>query len=237
MGKNLSRYHYVKSYILAGIANGSWGTGERVPSENELTDLCNVSRMTARRALQELLLEGRLVRIKGKGSFVAEEKQQSSLLQINSIASEIKEQGHIHSSQLLSIIDTKANNELASSMNLAIDSELYYSQLLHFKDERPIQLENRWVNPEVIPGYVDQDFSTQTPNEYLSEIAAITEAKHSIEAIIGTTIERELLQVTSNEALLLLKRTTWCGNQLVSFAKLFHPGNRYSFGTKFKPRS
>ena len=58
-------YHQVKTYILDGISQGSWIAGERVPSENELVDLCSVSRMTARRALQELLLEGTLIRIKG----------------------------------------------------------------------------------------------------------------------------------------------------------------------------
>ena len=62
-------YQQVKDYVLSGISNGSWQAGERVPSENELVDLCQVSRMTARRALQELLQEGTLIRIKGKGSF------------------------------------------------------------------------------------------------------------------------------------------------------------------------
>ena len=43
MTKKESRYSLVKSYILDGISQGSWSAGERVPSENELVDLCNVS--------------------------------------------------------------------------------------------------------------------------------------------------------------------------------------------------
>ncbi len=237
MNRNVARYTQVKNYVLSGISDGSWGTGERVPSENELVDLCNVSRMTARRALQELLLEGTLVRIKGKGSFVAREKQQSSLLQINSIASEIRQQGDVHHSKLMKLERQQATLELSEAMRVAVDSELFHSKVLHYQNDVPIQLEYRWVNPDSAEDYVNQDFTNKTPSEYLTEVAPVTEAEHKIEAVIGGTEDRDFLIIDSDEAMLLLKRTTWCGDQLVSFAKLYHPGNRYSFGTKFQPKS
>jgi len=229
-----SRYHQVKTYILDGISQGSWIAGERVPSENELVDLCNVSRMTARRALQELLLEGTLIRIKGKGSFVAEEKQQSSLLQIRSIASEIREQGGEHQAQLIHCSTTKANSQVSKGL-LVVEGQLCgHSELLHFHDSLPIQLEHRWVNLDVVPDYPKQDFSEQTPSEYLSSIAPVTEAEHQIEAIVGDSDTRDLLLLEENEAVLLLERKTWCNGKLVSYARLYHPGNRYRLGTKFK---
>lgn len=233
MSKVLARYTQVKNYVLGGISDGSWGTGERVPSENELVDLCGVSRMTARRALQELLLEGTLIRIKGKGSFVAQEKQQSSLLQINSIANEIRQQGHSHRSALLELVRETATQEIANAMKMDNEGQIYHSQVLHYQNDVPIQLEHRWVLPVAAMDYINQNFINITPSEYLTRIAPVTEAEHKIEAVIGDTKYRELLQVAADEALLLLKRTTWCGNQLVSFAKLYHPGNRYSFGTRF----
>jgi GntR family histidine utilization transcriptional repressor len=233
MNEHIARYTQVKNYVLAGISDGSWGTGERVPSENELVDLCNVSRMTARRALQELLLEGTLVRIKGKGSFVAQEKQQSSLLQINSIANEIRQQGHTHRSALIKLETTEVTSEIAETMKVSVNSKIYLSKVLHYQNDVPIQLEHRWVIPDAAVDYINQNFIDKTPSEYLTEIAPVTEAEHKIEAVIGDYKYRDLLQVGADEALLLLKRTTWCGSQLVSFAKLYHPGNRYSFGTRF----
>jgi len=234
MRKSSSRYIQVKDYVLSGIENGSWGAGERVPSENELVDLCKVSRMTARRALDELLQAGTLIRIKGKGSFVSEEKQQSSLLQIRSIAAEIKEQGHQHHSQLLGTKLGQTTCEIESALELSSGDVCAHSQLLHFQNELPIQLEYRWVNSEIAPDYLLQDFSQLTPSEYLSSIAPVTEAEHLVEAIIGSTLIRERLQVKEEEAVLLLNRKTWCHGKLVSFAKLYHPGNRYRLGTKFK---
>ena len=231
-----TRYHQVKTYVLAGITEGTWGSGERVPSENELVDLCKVSRMTARRALQELLLEGTLIRIKGKGSFVSQEKQQSSLLQIKSIASELRHQGHVHRSELLKLSKVRTSSEIARIMEIESGSEVYFSEVLHFKNEQPIQLEHRWVIRSAAIDYINQDFKEKTPGEYLTDNAPVTEAEHKIEAIIGEYKTRELLAVEENEAILLLKRLTWCGQQLVSYAQLYHPGNSYSFGTKFQQK-
>ncbi len=233
MSKKPTRYAEVKRYVLDGIGNRSWGAGERVPSENELVDLCKVSRMTARRALQDLLFEGTLIRIKGKGSFVSDEKQQVSLMQITNIASEIRDQGQSHSSRLLSLEITSAKFEIAQAMNIDVGFQVFQSRVIHYQNERPIQLEYRWVMPDTAKNYINQSFKNQTPGEYLTEIAPVTEAEHKIEAIIGDPNTRELLEVEQLEAIILLNRKTWCDGQLVSFAKLYHPGDRYSFGTKF----
>lgn len=234
LNSNRSRYSQVKQYVLNGITSGLWGVGERVPSENELVDLCKVSRMTARRALQELLSEGTLIRIQGKGSFVAEEKQQSSLLQIRSIASDIRKQGLTHHSELLFCEIQKAG--LTACNGLEIDSNQIcgHSKVLHFQEKSPIQLELRWVNLDVAPEYTQQHFTNQTPSEYLSSIAPVTEAEHQVEAILGAADVRDLLQVTDDEAILLLERKTWCNGTLVSYAKLYHPGKRYRLGAKFR---
>ena len=62
----------------------------------------------------------------------------------------------------------------------------------------------------------------------------MTEAEHQVEAIIGDLELRHFLQVEEDEAILLLERKTWCNGKLVSYAKLYHPGNHYRLGTKFK---
>ena len=234
MKKTDSRYTQVKNYILDGISQQLWSAGERVPSENELVDLCSVSRMTARRALQELLLEGTLVRIKGKGSFVAEEKQQSSLLQIRSIAAELREQGHKHHAEMLYCQKDLADAFSIKTLLLNEGDSCGHSKVIHFQDDKPIQLEERWVNLQIVPKYTEQDFNFITPSEYLTSVAPVTEAEHSLEAVIGDVTVRQLLEVEDNEAILLLERKTWCNGKLVSYARLYHPGNRYRLGTKFK---
>ncbi len=56
-------YARVKAHILDNIQSGAWEPGRRVPSENELVESFRISRMTANRALRELMAEGFLSRV------------------------------------------------------------------------------------------------------------------------------------------------------------------------------
>src|SRR5271170_8499986 len=107
-------YLKVKRHILDNIGSGKWGTSMRVPSENEIVKSFGVSRMTANRALRELRDEGVLVRIAGVGSFVADRHARAHPLEIRSIADEIRERGHVHRSEIVSLQRVQADASLAN---------------------------------------------------------------------------------------------------------------------------
>ncbi|RUP32967.1 MAG: GntR family transcriptional regulator, partial [Curvibacter sp.] len=98
---SLALYQQVKDHISRKIQDGSWPAGHRLPSEHELVAQFGISRMTVNRALRELTEQGRVVRVAGVGSFVAEEKPQSTLLQIANLASEIRQRGHDYRCEVL----------------------------------------------------------------------------------------------------------------------------------------
>ena len=83
------RYQQLKDYIIDQISSGALQPADRVPSENELVNTMSVSRMTANRALRELNDEGYVERIAGRGTFVADFRSQSHLLEVQNIADEI----------------------------------------------------------------------------------------------------------------------------------------------------
>ena len=97
----LALYQQIKDHISRKIQDGSWPPGHRLPSEHELVAQFGISRMTVNRALRELTEQGRVVRVAGVGSFVAEEKPQSTLLQIANLASEIRQRGHDYRCEVL----------------------------------------------------------------------------------------------------------------------------------------
>src|SRR6187402_642047 len=68
----LSLYEQLYSYVAQEIRNGTLKPNDRVPSEKELAEQFNVSRITSKKALERLYQDGLIVRIRGKGSFVAE---------------------------------------------------------------------------------------------------------------------------------------------------------------------
>ena len=95
------RYQQLKDSIIARISSGDLLPSDRVPSENELVETMNVSRMTANRALRELNDEGYVERIAGRGTFVSDYRSRSHLLEVHNIADEIERRGNVHSSLVL----------------------------------------------------------------------------------------------------------------------------------------
>ncbi len=232
------RFAVIKNHILNNIKKGKWKPGDVVPSENELSESFGVSRMTARRALSELTDSRILERIQGAGTFVAEQLPTGSLLNIRNIAEEIVERGNQHHSQVLDLKRQKVNTHNQHLLGLPVGKAIWFSRVLHFENDTPIQLEDRYVNPDVAPDYLAQDFTRQTPSAYLSEITPLSEADHWVEAITLKSALRELLQMTENQACLKISRRTYSRDnrtnkktpKIVNFAYLYHPGDRYRLG-------
>jgi GntR family histidine utilization transcriptional repressor len=232
--KKPAKYSVIKKHICQKIESGQWPQHYKVPSENELTQAFDVSRMTARRALQELTEQGILVRTQGSGTFVATFKSQSSLLEIRNISDEIHERGHKHHAEQLKLESIAVTEEVAILLNVKNDEHVFFSQVLHFEDKQPIQLEQRYVNASLVPDYLLQDFTKTTPHEYLSDVAPLTEATHEIEAILATNNICQLLDINGSNPCLQVKRRTWSSKGVVSLAILTAPGDKYRLGSHLK---
>lgn len=167
-------YERVKAMIKTKIHSGAWPVNYRVPSESELVSLFGYSRMTVNRALRELTAEGLLVRMQGVGTFVAEIRGQSALLEINNIADEITSRGHRHHARVFRLTEIEADAQQALSFGVQQGSTLYHPLICHYENGVPVMLEDRLVNTQVVPDYLQQDFTRITPNAYLSSIAPIS---------------------------------------------------------------
>ena len=229
--KKPAKYIVIKQHICQKIESGQWPQHYKVPSENELTLQFNVSRMTARRALQELTEQGTLIRAQGSGTFVATFKSQSSLLEIRNISDEIHERGHKHHAEQLILESVAVTEEIAILLSLKNNEQAFFSQVLHFENDQPIQLEQRYVNSTLVPEYLLQNFAKTTPHEYLSAVAPLTEATHEIEAILATSDVCNLLNINANVPCLQVKRRTWSSKGVVSLAILTAPGCKYRLGS------
>src|SRR5271163_2896492 len=228
-------YLQVKRHILDNIGSGKWGAAARVPSENDIVRSFGVSRMTANRALRELRDEGVLVRIAGVGSFVADRHAHAHPLEIRSIADEIRERGHVHRAEIISLDRVRAGAELAENFGVAPRIELYCSVIVHFENDRPVQLEDRYVLPKLAPDYLKMDFSQTTPHDHLTKVAPLQEAEHVLRAVMPDERTRKLLTMKRDEPCLLVIRRTWTAGQIASVAKLFYPGSRYEMSGRFLP--
>jgi len=224
------KFAQIKQFIVDKIKNGSWQEDQRVPSENELSSQFSVSRMTARRALSELTDAGILTRSQGLGTFVASFKSQSSLLEIKNIADEVKERNGRYSCSVHILESINAIAPIAIALGVEIDCVVYRSVLVHNENEKPLQVEERFVNPELAKDYLQQDFTLLTPHEYLSNVAPLTQARHTVEAIMPNNEMCQWLNLYNEEPCLQVIRRTWSSKGIVSFARLVSPGSKYRLG-------
>ena len=195
----MALYQQVKDYIARRIQEGLWRAGDRLPSENDLVTQFGVSRMTVNRALRELVEQGRIVRVAGVGSFVAEDKPQSTLLQIANLASEIRQRGHDYRCDLLSVERISANLEVAAALDLRTGESVFHSLCIHREDGLPVQLEDRHVNPHQVPQFAQQDFAQQQPSEYLVRNVPFDQIEHVVDAVMPTPEQAALLEMNVGE--------------------------------------
>ncbi|WP_250461306.1 histidine utilization repressor [Microbulbifer litoralis] len=231
---NEPRYAAIKRHIRGQIETGEWPVHFRVPSENDLARDFGVSRMTARRALSELTDEGVLMRSQGLGTFVAEPVPAGSLLEVRNIADEVSARGHSYSNRILLLEEATASTDVARALGMPEEARVFHSIIVHCDNALPIQWEERFTNPALVPDYLQQDFSATTPNAYLSRVAPLTEADTTVEAIAAEAAVAEALAIDTHSACLQIWRRTKSRTGTVSFARLVHPGNRYRLGAQLR---
>jgi GntR family histidine utilization transcriptional repressor len=218
-------FQRIKDYLVGEIASGRWKEGDLVPSEQALVRQFGVSRMTVNRAVRELTAEQMLTRRQGSGTYVAPRKYQATLVEIRNIADEVRARGHHHASRLRLLEEAPAPEALALQFALAPGAPLFHSVIVHFENEMPIQLEDRWVNPASAPDYLQQDFGSITPNEHLMAVAPLQGATYNIEARGAPREVAEMLGIDARGACLVLNRTTTSQGRVASVVTMWHPGH------------
>ncbi len=233
-GQTLALYEQIKAFVIRKIQDGSWPAGHRLPSEQELVNHFGISRMTINRALRELVEQGRIVRAQGVGSFVAADKPQSTLLQIANIANEIRQRGHDYLCQMLIAERIAASPDVGVWLDLAPSESVFHTLCLHHEDMVPVQLEDRYVNPRIVPTYLEQNFSLTPPAEYPMRNVPYDQIEHMVDAVLPTTEQARHLAMATSDPCLLLTRRTWTRGVMVTMVRCLHPASRYRLGSRFR---
>lgn len=229
------RYQQLKDLIIERIASGELQASDRVPSEHELVESMNVSRMTANRALRELHDEGYVDRIAGRGTFVSDLRSQSHLVAVQNIADEIAARGHRHSCVVIRQSRQHARGEIAKALHVSQGTDVFHLLLVHFENGSPIQVEDRHVLAEFAPACLEQDFNRETPSAYLTSIAPLQEAEQVVRAVMPNAAVRNHLKLGADEPTLVIVRRTWSNGHPVTFGRFHHPGSRYELTGHYTP--
>ncbi len=118
-------------------------------------------------------------------------------------------------------------------MQVQAGKAIYFLNAVHFQDDIPIQLEARYVNPDLVPDFLEQDFSRFTSTSYLLKQFQPDEMEHIVRAVMPDEAAREALLITSSEPCLQLSRRTWKKQQVVTHVTMTYPSSRYDLGARY----
>lgn len=228
-------YTRVKQHLKQGLASGRWPPGALMPSEAELVAAFGVSRMTVSRALRELQAEGLVQRTQGVGTFAAPLHRVSSSLTLHDLHDEIVARGHQHQAVVHLQRAEPAPAALAAQLGVAPGTPVFHTLIVHHENGRPLQCEDRYVNPAAAPGYGQADFTQLTPTQYLFQHTALWRAQYTVEAARPTAQEAGLLGVAEDAPCLVIVRRTFSREAPITLARLVHPGALYTLHGEFQP--
>ena len=152
-------YRQLRSSIQQALSSGEWPNERALPSERELSERLNISRATVRQAIQELELEGWLVRRQGRGTYPSPAKVEQPLARITSFTENMQQSGINPSSKLLSISLEPATGAVARALNLGAGGVVAVITRLRLADGQALMLEKAHLNYALVPGILERDLS------------------------------------------------------------------------------
>jgi GntR family transcriptional regulator, histidine utilization repressor len=217
----------IRRQILTKIISGEWQSGTRIASEHELVRQFGVSRMTVHHVLRDLQADGYLFRMQGMGTFVAQPRTHNTVIAIRNIADEVRARGGRYDSRILLAEKIRATREEADIFRLPIRSQLLHFVVLHLENDRPVQLENRLINPQAAPDLESLVVGSSTIFEHLMRLYPYPDGRHIVRARIPTASDAEILGLQPMEAVMEIERITWVGDLVVTRVILRSPALQY----------
>lgn len=228
-------YHQLKEILKENIEAGVWKPGDMIPSENQLMQDYNISRNTAKKAIETLVQEGVLNRIQGKGTFVSNPKFEQSLSGFYSFSKVIRERGMIPKDIIKSFQVTRVKQSIAKHLNLSEGDEVYELIRLRYVQDEPIIFETSYIPLKYFPNLTEEKLRKSSLYDLMQDEYSVfvVRAKEIFEPVLVRGYESQFLEVEEGFPALLLDRIAYDLNeQPVEFCRSIVRGDRCRFYTE-----
>jgi len=233
--QKLPQFALIKQFLEQQISSGELSSGAKIPTEQSLADSFSVSRMTARRAVQELANMGMLTRTPGSGTFVAEPIKTVPMIAITNLVDAAK-QSKTHSHRIISADAVQLAANKARLMGLMADTLVYQLNLLHLNNNRPVQWQQICVNRSLAPALLKQKMDKIDPNDYLQWVCTPTKSDYQVSSVLPSASQRRDLDLShqDNASCLSVERRDWVGESVLSISTMLHPAEQFYLGDPLK---
>ncbi|MGK3111647.1 GntR family transcriptional regulator [Candidatus Pantoea formicae] len=233
-------YQQVVEWIRESIYTGDLVEDDRIPSEFQIMDMLDVSRGTVKKAVAQLVKEGVLVQVQGKGTFVKKENIRYPLGEgLLSFAESLEGQKINFSTRVIATRVEPANRFIAEKLRIKPGQEILYLERLRFIDDEKVMLIENRINMELVPGIAEVDFNQHnlfpTIEKLSQQKIRYSESRYAAR-LIGN--ERgHFLDISEDAPVLHLEQLVFFSRELpVEFGNVWLKGNKYYLGTVLQRR-
>ena len=224
-------YCQLAAKIEGKINEGVYKEGDKISSERELCELYNVSRMTVRLAIDELVRQGKVEKIQGKGTYVLNQSIVQNLNNVYSFSREMEKQGKISSTQIIKREVVVADHKIASKLQIEEGTKVVFLERLRCAENIAIMVEKSWFPYSQFAFLLDIEYSEKRLYKTLEEDYNLRIDK-AIETFKATELNLEecrLLHCPKNQYGLLVKRTSYCAEKIVCYSTIVSKGDIFEF--------
>jgi len=223
-------YYQIFKYFEKQIRNGSLKPGDALPTEMDIAARCEISRMTARRAISELVAADLVYAQKGKGTFVARPKLDNVVFDLNNFYNEIKQKGMMPHTKLLEAKIIKADEKLAKKLGMEVNIRCVFYRIVITADGEPLAYETKYTVYTKRAPILESELKDPS----LSNLAAAhsdtlpTSSKKVLMVSKTNEEESKALGVSINTPIFLMIQTVYDEAQKpIAWGKSIYRGDRY----------
>jgi GntR family transcriptional regulator len=231
----LPKYLRLSRHIIDSIRNGKLPVGGRVPSENELIQRFGVSNTIARKALQETERAGWVLRVKGKGTFVRQNRVDRAVTRILGFTRNMREAGRTPSTRVIRVRVRKGGHQLTVNGRLhAMRGPLCELERVRFADGVPMMREVRYISMQLCPGIDKQPLHESLYDLYEREYGMqLTQVDQTLSAIQVPDALLDVFGLASSVPAFRVEGITFCGKELVlEMEDSIYRGDMYRFSVQ-----
>lgn len=230
------RYESIREVMRDRIAGLE--IGDALPPERQLAAEFGVARMTLRRAIDELVREGYLLRRQGSGTYVAEPKI-AQRLTITSFSEDMRRRGFRPASETLSATEEPAGARIGRRLQISPRDIVLTAVRLRLADDVPMAIETLHVPRALVPGLRGDDLAGGSFYQLLEERYEVTIARgtQTVEPTVTNEEESGVLEVPLHSPAFLFERTTWTPQGVaIEFVRSVYRGDRYKLLAELESR-
>lgn len=209
-------YLQIDAAIRNDIQTHIYRTGDKLPTETELSEKYKVSKITIRKAMEKLSQDGLVQKVQGKGTFVLPKKEKLVLSEAKGFADVLSSRGHLSGQKILSLKSISANSLISERLEIKEGSPVFSVKRLMLADSRPIGTDRIYVSEARFPDFL-QKAASERPfyhifkEDYGTEIASST---MEINGLPADDNSAALLECVIGDPLFYIEKTAYDENHI-----------------------